>query len=575
MIVNLIGNFRPTTGLHQDALILRGLLTLVHEKVVIRPVYHALPQCPEADYNIFIEVVNPALFSYARKNILIPNPEWYYKTWIPYLSMFDEIWVKTREAEHIFFNLVEGMNVSVKYIGWTSIDKVFAEKKNYHKAIVPVGKNIYRAPKQILKAYLEIKKSDIEFYNKLPVLHIPAHPKHIQIGFPDELKDKVIVLGELTDTQYSDLLHECGLLICTSASEGYGHAINEGMSAGCNLILSPIKPFYELTSKAHFLELHQNVQHPDCLGELIDVSTVSIITALKEYVNKDFKSKKELSQQIRKEYEERHEQFIKLFSGIIKADIVESEPYKLSMLPESELPDVSIVCITRNRKDFMPLLKYCYMIQSYPEDKLELVIVDDGESIEDQLIGVPNVKYVRCEQLTIGEKRNLGVQHAMYDTIVMMDDDDVYPNNSVLSRVAMMNMSPKKECTFCTTIPCYDIVKYSSFMNVPPITLPMSQRISEATLCFTRKFWEERPFSNIQIAEGDSFIHGREHKCREISPQDVIVSLVHPMNTSSRKLPEMKEPNGCHYGFNETLFAVVSELGEKLNNVGQKESDHA
>ena len=51
--------------------------------------------------------------------------------------------------------------------------------------------------------------------------------------------------------------------------------------------------------------------------------------------------------------------------------------------------------------------------------------------------------------------------------------------------------------------------------------------------------------------------------CRELSPQEVIVSLVHPKNSSSRKIPNT-EPNGCHYGFNEKLFALVSEIGETL-----------
>ena len=102
-------------------------------------------------------------------------------------------------------------------------------------------------------------------------------------------------------------------------------------------------------------------------------------------------------------------------------------------------------------------------------------------------------------------------------------------------------------------------------MNVPPITLEMSQRVSEATLCFTKKFWEERKFdSNTNVGEGEAFIHGREHMCREISPQEVIVSLVHSKNTSSRKLPNIPESNGCHYGFNEKLFATVSEIGESL-----------
>jgi hypothetical protein len=107
-------------------------------------------------------------------------------------------------------------------------------------------------------------------------------------------------------------------------------------------------------------------------------------------------------------------------------------------------------------------------------------------------------------------------------------------------------------------------MNYSSFMNAPPIDIEMSERVSEASLIFTKKFWEERNFSDVQVAEGDAFIRGREHMCREISPQEVIVSLVHSKNTSSRKIPDFKEPNGCHFGFNEKLFAMVSEIGESL-----------
>jgi hypothetical protein len=129
----------------------------------------------------------------------------------------------------------------------------------------------------------------------------------------------------------------------------------------------------------------------------------------------------------------------------------------------------------------------------------------------------------------------------------------------------MMLKDPAKDCAFCTTIPCYDITKYSSFMNVPPMTLPMAERVSEATMIFTRKFWDANKFDEtVKVAEGDAFIRGREQMCRELSPQDVIVSLVHPKNTSARRLPEIKEPNGCHYGFNEKLYALVSEIGVAL-----------
>jgi hypothetical protein len=82
-------------------------------------------------------------------------------------------------------------------------------------------------------------------------------------------------------------------------------------------------------------------------------------------------------------------------------------------------------------------------------------------------------------------------------------------------------------------------------------------------MAFTRTFWEDRKFPDQQIAEGGAFIRGREQMCREISPQDVIVSLVHKKNTSSRKPPQM-ETNGCHYGFADELFTLVSEIALTL-----------
>jgi hypothetical protein len=586
MKVNIIGGNRAVTGLSQDGSLLRGILTIVFDKDVdIAMIPNVYPQCRDADVNIFLEVINPSLFSYAQKNIWVPNPEWTYKTWTPYLHMIDEIWVKTQEARRIFNEAVD-YRKPVKYIGWTSIDKAWSpdQKKNYSKAILPVGKNIFRQPKPVFQAYMKIKEEDPNLYGKLPVLYVVYSPRDMTITCPEQIADKVILKAEvMKQNEYDELMKECGLSICLSAAEGFCHAVNESMSAGCNMLLSSIAPFKEdLVGEVQvgtwYAESSESVPQPDRLGVYVDSSVSSVIKALTDYTNTSFKNKRTGSETSRKLYEHRHEAWIESMKTILKESLPLPEvPYDLkNQLPkEEDLPDVSILCITKDRRVFMPLLKYSYMIQSYPEDKLELVIVDDGEdSIEDTLIGVPNVKYVRCDTgLTISQKRNLAVQNAMYDILVMMDDDDVYPNNSVLQRTAMMLMEPKKDCSFCTTIPCYDITKFASFMNVPPNNLTMSERVSEATLVFTRKFWEERHFDDsVHIGEGNAFIRGREQMCREISPQEVIVSLIHPKNTSSRKLPSNLESNGCHWGFNEKLFALVSQIGEELNTSGQRGS---
>jgi glycosyltransferase involved in cell wall biosynthesis len=564
MRVNIIGNHKKGTGVAQDVGVLHGLIVhVLGEDTQIRHVPHYYPQCAEAEVNFFIEVINPALLPYASKNIWIPNMEWTYKTWEPYAKMVDEVWVKTREAQKI----LEEWGVSAKYIGWTSIDKIFPEKKNYHKAIVPVGKNIWRNPRPILQAYMRIAKMDKYLYKSLPELHVVYRQDFVQLGqSPDE--DKIIFHSEpLPEKEYDELLQECGLCICTSAAEGFGHAVNEAMSVGCNLILSPIDAFRELAEEVLWTSNSKVTPHPQCMGNLEDVDVDSIVDALTVYSTAGFQWKKTRTNVVRAEYEARHKAFIERMSDTLKALFQDMPEFSLeARLPkEDDLPKVSVITITRDRRAFLPLAKYCMIAQSYPEDKIEWVIVDDGiDQIKDLVSDLPNVKYILCDEpMTIGAKRNLAVEKASHDVLVMLDDDDIYPNNSVLSRVAHMLAAPAKDCLFSTTIPCYEIHDKKSFMNVPPPYLPMSQRVSEATLCFTRAFWGARKFSDIQIAEGDAFVHGREHMCREISPQDVIVSLIHKKNTSTRKPPQM-ESNGCHYGLAEELFTLVTEIGESL-----------
>lgn len=568
MRVNIIGNLKKNTGVSQDVHILHGMI--VHafgDETEIRHVPHYYPQCNQADVNFFIEVINPALFTFASKNIWIPNPEWTYKTWEPYARMVDEIWVKTHEAEKLF----ENWQAKVRYVGWSSIDKVMPERKNFHKAIVPVGTNMWRNPRPIIQVYLHIQKVNPTFFKELPELHIVHDPTRVGLApIPEQIASKVILHSEvMTEKAYDELLHECGLCVVMSAAEGFGHAVNEAMSAGCILMLSPIDPFIEIAPKNSFwVSELKKTAHPSCMGDLYDIQLESLLEAFECYNEYSFGIRKKMSQDSRDLYEKRHQEFITRITETLKDSLSGIPIYVLEdKLPkEEDMPSVSIITITRDRRTFIPLAKYCFLAQGYPEEKLEWVIVDDGkDQIKDLVSDLPNVKYVLVdEQMTIGAKRNLAIENATHDVLVMMDDDDVYPNNSVLTRVAYMLMEPKKECVFSTTIPCYEIHEKKSFMNVPPNTLRMCDRVSEATLCFTRDFWKQKKFPDQQIAEGGAFIRDREQMCREISPQDVIVSLVHKKNTSSRKPPPMSEPNGCHYGFVDELFTLVSEIAETL-----------
>lgn len=563
MRVNIVYN-SLSTGLNQDASMLHGMLVLaLGKETEVRHVPHYHPQCDEAELNFFIESINPALFVFAAKNIWIPNPEWTCKTWEPYMKMVDAIWVKTHEAEKIF----EKLGVPTTYIGWTSVDKMLPPTKDYDQAIVPVGKNIWRHPKPIIQAYMRIQQQNPALFTSLPILHIVCQLDLPEI--PQNVTTKILVYKEkMPVDEYNKLLHTCGLVISTSAAEGFGHAVNEAMSAGCYPILSLIEPHRELATNCRIMLASKTVPHPECLGDLVDVSVDSIIRCLEGYVCENVEHKKRTTIESRETYEKRHEAFIERMDVCLNAIVKDMPEYcmKDKIPKEEDLPNISVITLTRDRRAFMPLAKYCMIAQTYPEDKIEWVVVDDGiDQIKDQISELKNVKYVLVEEpMSIGAKRNLAVESASHDILVMLDDDDVYPNNSLISRVAYMLAEPRKECIFSTVIPCYNIHEKKSFMNVPPMKLPMCERVSEATLCFTRNFWKERGFPDKQIGEGDAFVRGREQMCRELSPQDVIVSLVHKKNTSSRKAPPMAEPNGCHYGFSDELFTLVSEIGDQI-----------
>ena len=563
MRVNIIGNTN-SLGLAQDIHILHGMVfNTLGKGTVIRHVPHFHPQCEEAEINFFVESINPALFQFAKKNIWIPNPEWTQKTWEPYGKMVDEIWVKTRDAEKIFASWG-----NVRRIVWTSVDKTVPEKKDYNRALVPVGKNIWRHPKPIVQAYMRIQQTDMVLYSQLPIVDLVYYDLHVA-NIPESVSEKFVVHSDrMSEADYDKLMADCGLVICMSAAEGFCHAVNEAMSAECLLLLSTIEPFRELTDNAFWVDQSKVIDHPECVGTLMDVSVGSIVSQLENYVRMQHRDRRQQSRANRDRYENRHQSFLRSIEGAIMDITSGLETYSIEkILPkEEDLPMISVITITRDRRAFIPLVKYGLIAQTYPAEKIEWVIVDDGkDQIKDLVSELSNVKYVLSDEpLTIGAKRNLAVASASHDIIVTMDDDDVYPSNSLLSRVAHMLAEPRKECLFSTVIPCYNIHEKKSFMNVPPIKLAMCERVSEATLCFTKAFWQAGQFPDKQIAEGGGFVRGREQQCREMSPQDIIVSLVHKKNTSARKAPPMAEPNGCHYGFSDELFTLVTEIGDAI-----------
>ncbi len=77
-------------------------------------------------------------------------------------------------------------------------------------------------------------------------------------------------------------------------------------------------------------------------------------------------------------------------------------------------------------------------------------------------------------------------------------------------------------------------------------------------MVFTRNFWNRRKFEDVSMAEGESFLSGRESQVVEMPPQQMIVALNHGQNISSRTMPDAKP--SCFWGFPRPLLEFLHGL---------------
>jgi len=267
--------------------------------------------------------------------------------------------------------------------------------------------------------------------------------------------------------------------------------------------------------------------------------------------------------------------FKRLFTSAIRL----SHPPALPIATGSPPPKVGIITVTRNRKEWWVNMLQNAVKQTWPVSRLEWIIVDDGDEgerlcplVDEFMEKSPGLMIRYVEILTpksIGFKRNAAVAAASedVDVFVCMDDDDHYPKDSVGRRVSWLNRDLKgkqSQIAYSSTLPMYDITRYISAINVPSLENGPAERISEASLAFTRAAWSARPFPEVSMAEGLGFLEGRETESVEIPATGIIVSFIHKGNTSSRRMPAAQEPNGCHFGFADEYFTYLHTIGRKV-----------
>ncbi len=242
---------------------------------------------------------------------------------------------------------------------------------------------------------------------------------------------------------------------------------------------------------------------------------------------------------------------------------------KLPFIEDNDLPKVSIVTPTKNRRFIFPLAIYNFSHYNYPSDKLEWIILNNGEEeIEDILPKDNRIKYFKVEsnKFTLGELRNMCIEKCSNDYIVYMDDDDYYHSNSIRARIQALLKYKNAgiECVGCTDIVFFNVMNGENSQGSNN-----KNYLCEATMAHTKKFWLERKFYNDRFAEFKNFLIYRQNKILNIPYEFIIIALNHDCNTTglTRFLKKEQDESWKEGNYNKLLFQYFnSEIKEILLN---------
>ena len=206
-------------------------------------------------------------------------------------------------------------------------------------------------------------------------------------------------------------------------------------------------------------------------------------------------------------------------------------------------PFVSVCTPTFNRRPFIPIIIKCFENQTYPRDKMEWIIVDDGsDKIEDLVAHLPYVKYFRYEEkMTLGKKRNITNEKAKGDIIVYMDDDDYYPPDRVKHAVERLRGS-KALCAGSSAMFLYfkHIDKMLQFGPYGP------NHATAATFAFKKELLQKTKFDEEScVAEEKKFLKDYTIPFVQLDSTKSILVFSHNHNSFDKKelLQQFPNPN--------------------------------
>ena len=185
----------------------------------------------------------------------------------------------------------------------------------------------------------------------------------------------------------------------------------------------------------------------------------------------------------------------------------------------------------------------CFNHQTYPKDKIEWIIIDDGtDKIGDLVKSHPNVSYFEYDtKMPLGKKRNLMHKKSKGDIIVYMDDDDYYPPERIQHAVYKLITNEQALCGGSS-----EMYIYFKHINQMYQFGPYGEKHATAgTFAFKRKLLKQTKYEDDAcLAEEKLFLKNYTIPFVQFDSVKTILVFSHVHNTYDKKqLLENQHPN--------------------------------
>lgn len=194
------------------------------------------------------------------------------------------------------------------------------------------------------------------------------------------------------------------------------------------------------------------------------------------------------------------------------------------------LPNVSICTPTFNRRPFIPYLIKSYNDQTYPKNKMEWIIIDDGsDKIKDLVENIEGVQYYSYDKkMTIGKKRNLLNEKSTGEIIIYIDDDDYYPPTRVEHAVKELIKDKSKLIAASSEMFIY-FNKIKKLYKFGPYN---KNHGTAATFAFRKELLKQTKFNdNASLSEEKEFLKNYSIPMIQLDPKQTILVFSHLHNT--------------------------------------------